>query len=99
MRRLERRRGDVDGRGNRVQSAREFVFSRLRRDIADRERVVGISMAALTRQGIDALLSQHNEPSLEEMYQRAARAAGAYHSGTRDTASRHDDYLAEEFLR
>ena len=59
----------------------------------------GISMAALIRQGIDALLSQHNEPSLEEMYQRAARAAGAYHSGTRDTASRHDDYLADEFLR
>ena len=57
----------------------------------------GISMAALIRQGIDALLSKHNEPSLEEMYHRAARAAGAHHSGTSDTASRHDDYLAEEY--
>jgi hypothetical protein len=59
----------------------------------------GISMAALIRQGIDAFLAQHSEPSTEEIYQRAARAAGAHHSGTRDTASRHDDYLAEEFLR
>jgi len=59
----------------------------------------GISMAALIRQGIDALLSQHNDPSPEEIYQRAARAAGAHHSGTSDTASRHDDYLAEGFLR
>ena len=59
----------------------------------------GISMASLIRQGIDAFLSQHNEPSPEEIYQRAARAAGAHHSGTSDTASQHDDYLAEEFLR
>ena len=57
----------------------------------------GISMAALIRQGIDTLLSQHNEPSPEDLYRRAARAAGAHHSGTSDTASRHDDYLAEEF--
>lgn len=57
----------------------------------------GISMAALIRQGIDALLSQHYDPSPEEKYLRAARAAGAHHSGTRDTASRHDDYLAEGF--
>jgi hypothetical protein len=59
----------------------------------------GISMAALIRQGIDALLSQHNEPSPKEIYQRAARAAGAHHSGTSDTAARHDEYLAEEFLQ
>jgi hypothetical protein len=59
----------------------------------------GISIAALIRQAIDALLSQYDEPSPKEMYQRAARAAGAHHSGTSDAASRHDDYLAEEFLR
>ena len=59
----------------------------------------GISIAALIRLCIDAFLAQHNEPSPEETYQRAAKAAGAHHSGTRDTASRHDDYLAEEFLR
>lgn len=59
----------------------------------------GISMAALIRQSIDAFLSQHYEPSPQEIYQRAARAAGAHHSGTSDTASRHDDYLAEEFQR
>jgi predicted DNA-binding protein len=58
----------------------------------------GISMAALIRQGIDAFLSRTNEPSPEETYLRAARAAGAHHSGTSDTASRHDDHLAEGFL-
>ena len=59
----------------------------------------GISIAALIRQAIDALLSQHDEPSPKEMYQRAVRAAGAHHSGASDTASGHDDYLAEEFKR
>ena len=59
----------------------------------------GISMAALIRQGIDAMLSQQNEPSMGDLYERAGRAAGAHHSGVADTASRHDDYLNEEFLR
>lgn len=59
----------------------------------------GISIAALIRQGVDALLSLHNEPSMDELYERAGRAAGAHRSGEADTASRHDDYLNEEYRR
>lgn len=56
----------------------------------------GVSMAELIRQGIDIMLAQSGERSPEEMYERAARAAGRFHSGRRDVASRHDAYLTEE---
>jgi hypothetical protein len=59
----------------------------------------GISIAALIRQGVDTLLAIQNERSPEEAYRRAASAAGAFRSGTSDTASRHDDVLVDGFLR
>jgi predicted DNA-binding protein len=59
----------------------------------------GVSMAELIRQGVDAILSQSDERSPEEIFRRAAQAAGRHRSGKRDVASRHDDYLKEDFSR
>ncbi|MBE3063720.1 MAG: hypothetical protein NT005_08255 [Spirochaetes bacterium] len=54
-------------------------------------------MAELIRQGIDTMLAQSGEQSPEELYRRAARAAGRFRSGKHDVASRHDRLLAEEY--
>ena len=59
----------------------------------------GISIAKLIRQSIDILLSRNAEPTPEDRYRRAARAAGRFHSGRRDVAERHDEHLSEGYSR
>jgi predicted DNA-binding protein len=65
------------------------------KDLAARR---GASVSQLIREGIDAMPAQSGERPPDEMYQRAARAAGRFRSGKHDMASRHDRLLAEEFL-
>jgi predicted DNA-binding protein len=59
----------------------------------------GVSMAELVRQGIEIILQQGSEKSPDELYRKAALAAGRYRSGRNDVASRHDEYLSEGFTR
>jgi predicted DNA-binding protein len=59
----------------------------------------GISIAKLIRQSIDVLLSRSDERPPEDLYRRAARAAGKYRSGNRDVAERHDDYLNRDYSK
>ena len=59
----------------------------------------GISIAKLIRQSIDTLLSRSDERLPEELYQRAARAAGKHRSGAHDVSVRHDDYLSEGYSK
>lgn len=55
-----------------------------------------VSMAALIRQSVDLLVEQHDQPSKQELIQRAL-SIQAYEDieGKSDVAVEHDKYLAE----
>lgn len=55
-----------------------------------RER--GVSVAALVREAVDALLSARSK---DEAWERAMRAAGRFRSGKGDVGREHDRYLTE----
>jgi Arc/MetJ-type ribon-helix-helix transcriptional regulator len=57
----------------------------------------GVSMAELIRQAIDTLLAKGGEKSEVELRRRAIEAAGRFHSGRRNVARDHDEYLSEDF--
>lgn len=59
-----------------------------------REREV--SIAELVRQAVDLFLQQVNK---EEQIRRALSVMGRFSSGLGDVSERHDDYLAEDFLK
>lgn len=59
-----------------------------------RER--GVSVAELVRQAVDAFI---REAQRQEQYQRALSVMGKFSSGLPDVSERHDDYLAEDFLK
>ena len=59
----------------------------------------GISIAKLIRQSIDVLLSRSDERPPEDLYRRAARAAGKHRSGAHDVSVRHDEYLSEGYSK
>ncbi len=64
------------------------------RDIAT-ER--GLSVAALIREGVDAVIERRGKPSREELVRRAHAVAGKYSSGVPDLAVDHDKYLDEAY--
>ncbi len=55
------------------------------------------SIAALIREAVELLLQSRRTMSNAERRERAIKVAGKFHSGRRDLAARHDDYLAEDF--
>ena len=55
----------------------------------------GVSVAHLIRQSIEHYLQSENEPSREELRQRALSAIGIASSGVSDLATEHDRYFAE----
>jgi gamma-glutamyl phosphate reductase len=57
----------------------------------------GVSVATLIRQGVDIVISQGGESSVDELYRRAALPVGKFRSGRHDVSIHHDTYLAEEF--
>jgi Arc/MetJ-type ribon-helix-helix transcriptional regulator len=59
----------------------------------------GVSVSELVRRGVAQLLESRRKPTREELWKRAERIIGKYHSGKGDIAQRHDDYLAEDFAR
>jgi hypothetical protein len=62
--------------------------------IASRE---GISVAEVIRRALNSVVrTEILPPHREEIKRRAFAAAGCFHSGVRDLATRHDDYWAED---
>jgi hypothetical protein len=56
-----------------------------------------VSMAELIRRAVELFTASSAAVNLQERRQRALGAAGRFHSGHDDIATRHDDYLAEAF--
>jgi Arc/MetJ-type ribon-helix-helix transcriptional regulator len=57
----------------------------------------GLSISQLVRDGVDNVLAQIEEGAQGHRAQRAIAAAGRFHSGRRDVARRHDDYLVTAY--
>ena len=57
----------------------------------------GVSVSELVRRGVKQVLGGKRKPSREELWERASRVVGRYHSGCTDIGRRHDDYLAEAY--
>ena len=55
----------------------------------------GRSIAALVRDGVDALLRRRGAGGHEDRKRRALAAAGRFRSGVRDLGTAHDEHLAE----
>jgi len=71
-------------------------------DLAELRRLAaeeGVSVSALVRRGVKQVLESRKKPSREELWARAREVAGKYRSGKTDIGRRHDDYLAEDFLK
>ena len=58
-----------------------------------------VSMAEIVRKAVDQLTRTGIVPEPATRRQRAAAAAGRFHSGCGDLAEEHDRYLAEAFER
>ncbi len=56
-----------------------------------------VSVAELIRQAVDEQLRAAGQVDPAERKRRALAAAGRYHSGLKDLATNHDQYLAEAF--
>ena len=56
-----------------------------------------VSMAELIRRAVDLFTLSPDAANIKEQRERAIAAVGRFHSGRRDLAARHDDYLAEAF--
>ena len=59
--------------------------------------VQNISMAEVIRRSIDQTLAASRAPSVDDRRARALGMVGAFGSGKRDLARRHDEALAEAF--
>lgn len=56
-----------------------------------------VSMAELIRRAVDMFTASPEAGDLQELRQRALKAAGRFHSGHDDIAVKHDDYLADAY--
>jgi hypothetical protein len=72
-------------------SLTEHQMSRLRRVARERN----VSVAAVIRDAVERIVPDEDQDRLERQ-RRAFGLAGAFASGQRDTAERHDDVLAEQ---
>jgi hypothetical protein len=71
-------------------------------DLAELRRLAaeeGVSVSALVRRGVKQVLESRRKPSREELWARAMSVVGKYRSGKTDIGRRHDEYLAEDFLK
>ncbi len=55
----------------------------------------GRSVADLVREGVDRVLRDQANVTRGERMRRAARLFGAFESGSRDLAARHDEHFAD----
>ncbi len=71
-------------------------------DLAELRRMAaeeGVSVSELVRRGVKQVLEAKGKPSREELWDRAMKLVGMFRSGKTDIGRRHDDYLAEDFLK
>lgn len=71
-------------------------------DLAELRRMAaeeGVSVSELVRRGVKQVLDAKGKPSREELWERASKVIGKFRSGKTDIGQRHDDYLAEDFLK
>jgi len=73
----------------------EEDLARLRRLAAEK----GVSVSELVRRGVKQVLQSEAGPTREELWERAGKVIGKFRSGKTDIGRRHDDYLAEDFLK
>ena len=69
-------------------------------DLAELRRLAaeeGVSVSELVRRGVKHVLDARRRPSREELWDRAMKVVGKFHSGLPDVAQRHDEYLAEAY--
>jgi len=59
----------------------------------------GVSVSELLRRGAKQVLAARGKPSRAELWERASKVIGKFRSGKTDLGRRHDDYLAEDFLK
>ena len=71
----------------------EQQLARLRRRAAEE----GISVSALVRRMVEKVDDEN--PSREELWERASALVGRFNDGAKDVARRHDDYLEEAYLQ
>ncbi len=60
--------------------------------------VKGVSVSELVRRGVRQVLQSETGPARSELWERAGKVIGKYHSGEADIGQRHDDHLADELL-
>jgi hypothetical protein len=58
-----------------------------------------LSMAELIRQAVDSIIKSNTLVDAEERRKRALEAVGRFDSGKRDISIKHDEYLAQAFLK
>jgi len=71
-------------------------------DLAELRRLAaeeGVSVSELVRRGVKQVLEAKRKPSRKELWERASALAGKFRSGRTDLGRRHDDYLAEDFVK
>jgi len=73
-------------------SLTEAQMAALRREARERR----VSIAAVVRDAVDAEIAR---AAREVAWGRALSVVGAFSSGAGDIADRHDEYLAEDFLK
>jgi Arc/MetJ-type ribon-helix-helix transcriptional regulator len=67
---------------------------RLRRLAAEK----GVSVSELVRRGVKQVLQSETGPARAELWERAGKVIGKYHSGEADIGQRHDDYLPDDLF-
>lgn len=63
----------------------------LKREAADR----GVSVAALTREAVERMLTERSGPSTQQRWDMLVDALGSARGDMTDVAENHDKYLAE----
>jgi Ribbon-helix-helix protein, copG family len=58
-----------------------------------------VSIAEIIRQAVDLAVKSSGGDSVDRQRERAAEAAGKFHSGVKDLSAQHDRYLAEAFKK
>ncbi len=74
---------------------KEDDLKELRQEAAEE----GVSVSEVVRRYVAEGIRAKRKPSRKELWERASKVIGKYRSGKNDVAQRHDDYLAEAYMK
>lgn len=74
---------------------KEDDLKELRQEAAEE----GVSVSEVVRRYVAEGIRAKRKPSRKELWERASKVIGKYRSGKSDVAQRHDDYLAEAYMK